>query len=151
MPKNFSEFLAMMDERLWFRMIVCMLPGLVAAKLFGVSGDSSFLTNIGTAVLVVGVALYAFWGRIRGLSNVDEADVELEGNAEEAREILTSDKQWSVSGKEQLDILAELRTLCQEVDRESDRLIAQEIAVNPRLSFAEATKSALARRRMGAG
>lgn len=152
MPKIFtSEFLTSMDERLWFRMIVCMLPGLVAAKLSGSSVDGSLLNNMGTAVLVIGVALYAFWGRLRGLSKGDEAYVEPDDAAEHEIASQASRVGGGMSGKEQLLVLAELRTLCQEADRESDRLIALEIAVNPNFSFADATKSALARRRIAAG
>ena len=146
MPKNFAEFLHMMDERLWFRMIVCMLPGLVAAKLVGFSDSGSFLSNIGTAVLIIGIALYAFWARIRGFSNVADAEVEHEDDTQ-TNEVFPNGRA-DVSGQEQFDMLAEMRALCQEADRESDRLIALELAVNPNLSFAEATRSALERRRI---
>lgn len=150
MPKDFAEFITMMDERLWFRMIVCMLPGLVAAKLVSAADDSSFVNNVATAVLVIGVLVYVLWGRIRGISNREETDVEQQDAASDVHEHAAPHAAESLSAREQLAILSELRALCQEAERESDRLIAIEIAVNPSLSFAEATRNAAARRRIAA-
>jgi len=148
MPKNSVEFLSMMDERVWFRMIVCFLPGLVLLKLFGYSPEGSILNMLTAAVLIIGVGIYLCWGRIRGLSPVSEDEV-----AVDDQEVLASDPSAArstqqVSGQEQIAVLAELRTLCGEADRESDRLIATEIQINPKLSFSEAAQNALARRRI---
>ncbi|MFC5550244.1 hypothetical protein [Massilia aerilata] len=150
MPKDFAEFISMMDERLWFRMIVCMLPGLVAAKLVGSADNASFTNNVATAVLVIGVLLYVFWGRIRGISKNGETDVEPEVAALDMPETAAGRAAESISAKEQLAVLSELRALCQEAESESDRLIAIEIAVSPNLSFAEAARNAVARRRIAA-
>lgn len=150
MPKDFSEFVSMMDERLWFRMIVCMLPGLVAAKLVGASDDGSFINNVATAVLVIGVLVYVLWGRIRGISKNDEAGGDSKDAALDISDTAVAHVSVAVSAREQLATLGELRALCQETERESDRLIAIEIAVNPNLSFAEAARNAVARRRIAA-
>jgi hypothetical protein len=146
MPKSFSEFLALMDERLWFRMIVCFLPGLLVIKLVGYSTVGSPINHVSTAVMLIGVALYVFWGRIRSLSgagfeNADEVSVD---ESDASHDPL----QNAMSAEEQLEILAELRNLCQEKQSESDRLIALEAAVNPHLTYADATKTALARRKL---
>lgn len=148
MPKNFAGFIATMDERLWFRMVVCFLPGLVLVKLAGYGSDGSFANIVAGAVLVLGVSLYIFWGRIRGFAAQGEV-----GNGLAAEEVNNGDTAVErtnpdVSGREQLDMLTELRGFCQEGERESDRLIATELAVNPQLSFSEATRSALARRKI---
>lgn len=134
----------MMDERLWFRMVVCFLPPLIIVKLVGYSDNVSILNKTSTAVLLMGVALYVFWGRLRGLSSQAEVDVEHEaGGTEHVDEASMS---FEPPGASQFAMMAELRTLCQEPERESDRLIAMEFAVNPQISYAEATRSALARK-----
>lgn len=147
MPKNLVEFLAMMDERLWFRMTVCFLPGLVLLKLFGYSADGSLAGMLAAAVLIIGVAIYMLWGRIRGISLEGEGE---DGVKEESAksDALAVRSAPEVSGLEQLAVLTELRSLCNEAERESDRLIAMEIQVNPELSFSEAAQIALARRRI---
>jgi hypothetical protein len=147
MPKTVSEFLTMMEERLWFRMIVCFLPPLVFVKLAGYADEGAFLGKAATAVLLLGVAMYVFWPRLRGWATpVDEDDAQ-DMEAEDIAPIAAGDS-GNVSGRVQVDLLTELRGLCQESDRDSDRLIAMEIAVNPQLSYAEATRSAINRKRI---
>lgn len=148
MPKNLVEFLSMMDERLWFRMIVCFLPGLVLLKLFGYSPDGSIASMLTAAVLVIGVAIYLLWNRIRGISPAGEDEAEIEDQGALPSDSLAVRSGPQVAGAEQLAVLTELRTLCGEAERESDRLIAMEIQVNPNISFSEAAQSALARRRI---
>jgi hypothetical protein len=147
MPKTVSEFLTMMDERLWFRMIVCFLPPLVFVKLSGYADEGAFLGKASTAVLLLGVALYIFWPRLRGwgapVDEDDAGDMEAEDIAPAA-----AGGSVNVSGRVQVELLTELRGLCQESDRDSDRLIAMEIAVNPQLSYADATRSAINRKRI---
>lgn len=147
MPKNMSEFLTMMDERLWFRMIVCFLPPLVIVKLVGYADDGSFMNKASTAVLLLGVTLYVFWGRLRGWS-APAGESEIQAVEEGDVSVSAADASADVSGQFQLEMLDELRALCQEAERESDRLIATELAVNPHLSYAEATRSAIARKRI---
>jgi len=145
MPKNLSEFLAMMDDRLWFRMVVCFLPALVIVKLVGYIDGDSLANKVSTAVLLIGVALYVFWGRIRGWPARESDD--------STQEEVASDVQHSayaanadVPGHVLVEMLAELRGLCHDVESESDRLVAMEIMVNSELSYAEATRSAIARK-----
>lgn len=147
MPKNMSEFLNMMDERLWFRMIVCFLPALVFVKLAGYAEDGRFIDKASTAVLLIGVALYVFWARVRGwAAPADESDAkELDAVEVASTNSMGSD---DMSGRTQVNLLNELRGLCQEAERESDRLIVTELAVNPQLSYAEATRSAINRKRI---
>jgi hypothetical protein len=147
MPKNLVDFLSMMDERLWFRMIVCFLPGLVLLKLFGYSADGSLAGMLTAAVLIIGVAIYLLWGRIRGISPGGEGEDGVEEERVES-DALAVRSTPEVSGLEQIAVLTELRSLCGEAERESDRLIAMEIQVNPKMSFSEAAQSALARRRI---
>lgn len=148
MPKNFSEFLTMMDERLWFRMVVCFLPPLLIVKLFGYTGDGSLINKVSTGVLLVGVAVYAFWAKIRNMASPIADDEEgIEDQAPVMRELTAAPSENS-AGKQVVDLLSELRGLCQETERESDKLIAMELMVNPGLTFAEATRSAIARRKI---
>ena len=145
MPTNFSEFLQMMDERQWFRMIVCFTPGLIVTKLSGYQSSESLLSTVGTVLLVAGVSLYFFWARIRAQPSAEEVEVEAEAPAVEEARVAPADY---VSGPEQMSILSELRSLCGELERESDRLIAIEIQLNPNLSFSDAARTALARRKI---
>lgn len=148
MPKNLTEFLAMMDERLWFRMIVCFMPPLVIVKLVGYAGEDSLLNKVSTGVLLIGVAAYIFWGRLRSWTKpaeVDDFEDDVQANDAGERTVVSG---ADVSGQQQLEMLSELRGLCREVQGESVELIALELAVNPQLSFAEATRSAIARRRI---
>lgn len=148
MPKNMSEFLTMMDERLWFRMVVCFLPPLVLVKLIGYADDESFLNKASTAILLIFVALYVFWPKLRGWSRPAEEGDAIDEGLDEGIESITGTSADRVDAHDQVGMLAELRALCQEPERESDRLIAMEVAVNPHLSYAEATRSAIARKRM---
>jgi hypothetical protein len=147
MPKNMTEFLAMMDERLWFRMVVCFLPTLVIVKLVGYIDGGSLVNKVSTGVLLIGVALYVFWGRIRGWSGAENDDAS-QDNAASDVELAADTANADVPGHVQVEMLAELRSLCHEVESESYRLIAVEIAVNQKLSYAEATQSAIARKRI---
>jgi len=148
MPKKFAEFIDMMDERLWFRMVVCFLPGLVLLKLAGYRPEGSFANTVSAVVLILGISLYACWGRIRGFAAQGNEDTSLAEDEVNSRDTPVERTDPDVSSSEQIDMLAQLRGLCQEGERESDRLIATEIAVNPQLSFFEATKGALARRKI---
>lgn len=134
----------MMDERLWFRMIVCFLPPLIIVKLAGYSDNVSLLNRTSTAVLLTGVALYVFWGRLRGWTAQEENDAEQEAGVSEYTAV--SDVPTEQPGGIQLAMLAELRGLCQELERESEKLIAIELAVSPKISYSEATRRAIARK-----
>jgi len=147
MPKNMSEFLIMMDERLWFRMIVCFLPPLIIVKLSGYTDESAVLNKFSTGVLLLGVAVYVFWARLRGWS-VPTTDDALQETEASAATQLADEFIVDQHGREQSEMLAELRGLCRETERESDRLIAMELAVNPQLSYAEATRNAITRKRI---
>lgn len=147
MPKTMSEFLTMMDERLWFRMIVCFLPALVIVKLVGYIDGGSLANKASTGVLLVGVALYVFWGRLREWSTPVDDDT-LQAENASSFDLPSAEANADLPGHVQLELLEDLRALCLEAERESDRLIAVELAVNPRLSYAEATRSAIARKRI---
>ena len=154
MPKTVSEFVVMMDERLWFRMLVCFLPALVVAKLASYSDTGSIMNKTSTAALVIGVGTYLLWGRARGfisrqgeeLAEDSENELEQDGVGAVTADAVRSLDQ--VSGPDQFKILADLRRLCHEADRESDRLIELELSVNPQLSFGQAAVNALARKRI---
>jgi hypothetical protein len=144
MPKNLSEFITMMDERLWFRMVVCFLPPLIIVKLASYSDNVSLLNKTSTGVLVLGVALYVFWGRLRSWTAGEENDAGQDGGVSEYAGVV--DVTEEQPGGIQLAMLAELRGLCQEPERESEKLIAIELAVNAKISYAEATRRAIARK-----
>lgn len=139
-PEGLSRALQLLDERHWLRMIACFLPGLVAGKLAGYFPDSSVFAGASTVLLVLGVAVYLCWFRLRPKQE-EESESE---NEEDVQAV--APRNDGASGAEVLETLAALRAKCGEPERESDRLIAIELSVNPQQSFAEAARSALARR-----
>lgn len=143
-PKNFSEFAQLVDQHMWLRMIVCFLPGLVIGKLANGSGAGSALGGASTVLLAVGVAVFLLWPRIRakfaGDDELDEGDAIIKDVGEPTLD--------PAAGRETLQLLAELRALCGEEERESDRLVALEVAMNPDLTLAEATQAAIGRKRL---
>lgn len=149
MPENFYDFLEKMDDRQWFRMVVCFLPGLIFVKLSAYFADHSMMNWVATFLLLAGVAVYLAWGSIRRIfSPDDDADTDLLDYAGGESGMPGEAMSAELPGREQLLLLAELRAICEDEERESDRLIAKEIAVNPKLTFSEATRSALERRRI---
>lgn len=149
MQQKIENFLTKMDERQWFRMVVCFLPGLVFVKLAANSTDGSIINWVSTAMLLVGFAIYLSWRKIRSLTM---HDIEEESESDYQQDLVSPASaaytHSDVSGQEQLDMIVELQKLCGEEMPESLRLISVEIAVNPRLPFSEATSSALARRKI---
>lgn len=150
MPSNFSEFFKMMDERHWFRMLVCMLPGLAAGKLAGTMPPGSALGMIATLILVAGVVIYVFWNRLRARFQPADEEVDEEADSDQTadEDAIAATARSKVSGVDQLALMSELRILCGEQARESDLLIETELAVNPHLTYGEATRAAVARRRV---
>ena len=146
MPKNAPEFLAMMDERPWFRMIVCFLPGLILGKLGGYTNANSVFSLFATLILVAGVALYAFWGRLRKVAIDQEVEDEVVHDDQPDVSTSVAAQISDVAAQDVLTLLSQLRALCHEAARESDKLIETEIAVNPRLTFSQAVHAAITRR-----
>jgi ABC-type nickel/cobalt efflux system permease component RcnA len=143
---NISSLVTLMDERPWLRMLVCFTPGLVIGKLAAYQPAGSVLSIVSTVLLIIGVGLYLAWGRLRAkLAPGDVSDDEV---VAELDDVPVAAAAAQASASEQLHSLAELRALCGEAERESDRLISLELKVNPQLSFAEATRSALARKKL---
>jgi hypothetical protein len=137
-----------MDQRQWFRMLVCFLPGLVLGKLAGTQDAGSFLSLIASAILVVGIVTFVMWNRVRARFQPEpdaDTDAAMEAVVEDAPAALAPTE---VPGEALLADLAELRALCGEQEPESIRLIATELMVNPGTSFAVATRAALSRRRV---
>lgn len=149
MYQSIANFLTKMDESQWFRMVVCFLPGLVFVKLAGNSTDGSLLSWVSTVLMLTGFSIYLSWGKIRSLIRPEVGD---ENGLEEQQDMESSSSaaytHADVTGKEQLDMIVALQMLCGEEMQESLRLISIEIAVNPRLSFSDATSSALERRKI---
>lgn len=149
MPMNFSDFLEKMDDRQWFRMVICFLPGLIFVKLSAYFADGSMMSWISSFFLLAGVAIYLAWSSIRRIFSPEgDADVDLIESDGGNSGMPGIANVVELAGREQLLMLAELRAICEDEERESDRLIAKEIAVNPNLTFSEATRSALERRRI---
>lgn len=138
----------MMDERQWFRMLVCFLPGLILGKLAGSYDKGSIVSLVASAILILGIVTFVMWKRMRARFQFEqdaETDVDTVAVMDEAPAALTPTE---IPGEALLADLAELRALCGEREPESIRLIATELMVSPGASFSAATRAALSRRRV---
>lgn len=147
MPRNIPEFLVKMDEHSWFRMIICFLPGLVFVKLAADAAPGTVLSSVSSALLIAGIALYAFWGWLRSIAmRGDDDGINVEA-LQDAPPYVESGNA-GMTATDQLAVLKNLRTLCGEGESKSLELVDIELAVNPQLTLPEALRTALARCRM---
>lgn len=140
------KVLHLMDAHYGLRLAVCCLPGLVASKLVGSSGEGILANGGAIGLLALGVVVVLFWGRIRDFFVPVQVD-ELEDDSahfDHADEAVVAGE----TAADVLRLLAELREKCGEVDRLSDRLIAIESAVDPHATYAQVVQRALARRKL---
>jgi hypothetical protein len=145
MNDRFQKLLAGMDEKLWLRMLVCFLPGLVLGKLAG-QYPGAVLGVLGTGSLIIGAAIFVMWSRLRNLT-VKEA-TEDEGadlvNAEAAAAAAHEPR----AGIETAKLMTELLELFSSAGAEMIGAIETELLVSPKLSYAEAVEMAHRRKRL---
>lgn len=144
-----QKLIAAMDEKLWLRMLVLLLPGLVLGKLAG-QFPGAILGVAGTVSLVVGMAAFLLWPRLRSL---------LLGRAEIGEEadddVLLEGQQGTepagvepLAGKETAKLMAELLELFGGSGAQMIDAIQMELDVNSRLSYAEAVEMAHRRKQI---
>lgn len=151
MNENFQKLLAQMDEKLWLRMLVCFLPGLVVGKLAG-QFPGAVLGVTGTVLLVVGVAIFTMWNRLRKLGS-DENDEVVEGEEDvvEAKPGARAAAAESRSSADTANAMGELLKLFGGNGELMVEAIKTESLVNPALSYGEAVELALRRKRLQGG
>lgn len=150
MNDKFQKLLVQMDEKLWLRMLVCFLPGLVVGKLAG-QYPGAVLGVTGTLLLVIGVAIFTMWARLRKLG-VDEEDEVAEGDDDVAAK--PADQVASAESRSSADTakaMGELLKLFGGNGESMVNAIETELLVNPALSYGEAVELALRRKRLQGG
>lgn len=150
MNDKFQKLLAQMDEKLWLRMLVCFLPGLVVGKLAG-QYPGAVLGVTGTLLLVIGVAIFTMWARLRKLG-VDEEDEIVEGDDDVATK--PADQVAAGESRSSADTakaMGELLKLFGGNGESMVNAIETESLVNPALSYGEAVELALRRKRLQGG
>lgn len=148
MNEHFRKLLSKMDEKLWVRMLVCFLPGLVFGKLAG-QFPGAVLGVLGTVSLIIGAAVFTMWSRLRKIG-VEEEDDEEDADLVDAKAV-TSYVAGSRSGVETATLMTELLDLFGGCGATMVDAIQTEVLVSPKLSYAEAVELAHRRKRLQAG
>lgn len=116
----------------WFRLTVCLLPGLFIAKLGSKIEALPFLPLAGSICLILGVGVYAFWGRIAEQYFGSEED-------EEETEERNSATSPALS-------MSDLVALCDGNYEEATNLVSIENQLNADISFSAAVTAAYKRK-----
>lgn len=138
-----------MDDRLWLRMMVCFIPGLVAGKLAGLF-PGVVLGMLGMILLVAGVGIFLAWSRLRGLATTED-----EEEADDAKELVNTRAPLPVADQrpaaEYAKLMTELLNAFGGSSAEAVDAVHTEIMVNPKLSYGEAIELAHRRKRIQVG
>lgn len=149
MKENFEKLLAAMDEKLWLRMIVCFIPGLVVGKLAGLL-PGVVLGLVGTILLIVGVGTFLAWSRLRSLGTTDEDEV-VEEVARPESTVTPLPVADQRPASEYAKLMTELLDSFGGSGTEAVDAVHTEIMVNPKLSYVEAIELAHRRNRIQVG
>lgn len=138
-----------MDEKIWMRMAVCFIPGLVVGKLAGLY-PSGILGVLGTVLLVAGVGTFLAWPRLRALATTEE-DEEADEDTEAAnlRPSLPMAEQRPAA--EYAKLMTELLDSFGGSSAEAVDVVHTEIMVNPTLTYGAAIELAHRRKRIEVG
>lgn len=148
MNEHLQKNLAAMDEKIWLRMLVCFLPGLVLGKLAGIF-PSAALGILGTLALIVGVAVFTMWSRLRKLG-VDVEDEE-EGDDQVDLQAQVASVVEPRPSEETAKLVTELLELFAGSGVAMIDAIHSELLVSPKLTYAEAIELAHRRKRLQVG
>jgi len=145
MNDHFKKLLAAMDDKLWLRMLVCFLPGLVLGKLAG-QFPGAILGGLGTVALIAGVAIFLMWPRLRKIG-VEEADAEVGDEMVEpvAAPAPLAEPRPSL---ETSQLMKQLLEMFGGAGGQMIGAIETELLVNPELSYAGAVELAYRRKQL---
>lgn len=148
--KKLDRVLVSMDEKNWFRMLVCFTPGVVIGKLatqFSVSG----MSIAGPATLLLGVGVYYAWPRLRSLARPDDistvAEVPVVAQPSPAPAAVVAP---TLSAANHSAMMNDLVRLCDGSSQRAIELVNLEIAVDPNASYVQALERALRRASLAA-
>lgn len=131
MSDKFGTFMERMTNLNWFRLTVCLLPGLFLTKLGTKIESVPFLQLAGTICLILGVAVYAFWGRIsQQYFGINDEDFTEENESSAPNTLNMSD----------------LVKLCDGDYEEATNLVSIENQMNADISFSAAITAAYKRK-----
>lgn len=147
MNEKLQKLLARMDEKLWLRMLVCFLPGLVVGKLAG-QYPGAVLGVAGTLLLVLGVAIFTMWSRLRKLGSDDEDYLARDEHDVESTPVIQAVAAESRSSADTAKAMGELLKLFGGDGELMVNAIETESLVNPALTYGEAVELALRRKRL---
>ena len=148
MNEKFQNLLVQMDEKLWLRMLVCFLPGLVVGKLAG-QFPGAVLGVTGTVLLVIGVAIFTMWSRLRKLGSDEEDDVvQDEDDTLQTNSVAQAANAESRSSADITKSMGELLMLFGGNGELMVKAIETESLVNPTLTYGESVELALRRKRL---
>lgn len=87
MTESIQRLIAQMDEKHWLRLLVCVLPGLIASKVGSYDAAPSLLRTFAPLLLLAGIGVYACWKRIRrgavgGADETEDEDKEMQSAVE---------------------------------------------------------------------
>jgi len=149
MNENCEKLLLAMDEKLWLRMVVCFIPGLVVGKLAGLF-PGVVLGVLGTVLLVAGVGIFLAWPRLRALATTEDDE-----EADEAKETANLRPSLPVAEQrpatEYAKLMTELLDSFGGLSAEAIDAVHTEIMVNPKLTYVEAIELAHRRKRIQVG
>jgi hypothetical protein len=149
MKENCEKLLLAMDEKLWLRMVVCFIPGLVVGKLAGLF-PGVVLGVLGTVLLVAGVGIFLAWPRLRALATTeDEEETDEAKETENLRSSLPVAEQRPAA--EYVKLMTELLDSFDGSSAEAIDAVHTEIMVNPKLTYVEAIELAHRRKRIQVG
>lgn len=132
MEKNLQQLINQMDNKHWLRLLVCLMPGLIMSKVASYEFAPVGLQIGASLVLLLGIAGYAFWGRIRNASADDESNSLDEATNEEYVE---SPHRSNLAPGRSLDQLKELHAACAGDFEEVLQLLRSEVALHPEQSL----------------
>ena len=131
---TFTQFLERMDRQIWFRAIVCLLPGVVLTKAASQFDLAMGIRMAFTLVLGGGAFLFLYWRRVISAALGD-------GDADAANDDDTAE----ASGPRGYSTMEDLVALCGN-ERDAHAAMLEELEMDPELGPARAVDLAVRRR-----
>lgn len=138
-------FLKLMDKVDALRMLVCILPGIVIAKVVALPSMPQASKIIGGIALAIGIGVFFGWHRFRKLGREDAQDEEV-NDALPDQQTASSKQDISIPAGEHIKMLMELKQMCGGDFDEVMNLLQTESAIHPNLTLPAVIEEAYRRR-----
>lgn len=149
MKENCEKLLLAMDEKLWLRMVMCFIPGLIVGKLAGLF-PGVVVGALGTVLLVAGVGIFLTWPRLRTLATTEDDE-----ETDDVKETSNLRPSLPVAehrpAAEYAKLMTELLDTFGGASADAVDAVHTEIMVNPKLTYVEAIELAHRRKRIQIG